>query len=410
MRITPFLFPLLLSSAAIAQPAGDDPWKFGALRFGMSTQEARAATPGVEWKVLAGAPSPGIAYEIKASQLLELGGLRHDVRVGSRYGGTHHWEISTAAVAASVADCKARTAALVTELESRFGMFDLTAALVGAEKAVQVGKASRMKTVAGRGLFFVRSQHARTSADDLDIMVSTDFDENRGRQCNISARLDAQSPPPKHLNVSWDPARVIARPTIAYRNRSLRALGVPPQPLTVLVPCNIQASNGRIGSCLNGPAGQPIDPFRKLASDWALRYQLDIGTTDPQDQTVYPIDLPITISNDDVRDVDLESGTVLDLAQVKVVRNGRRDAADYLPNDPQLRQMSADIAVRCKVLEDGSMICGLKPGTTSPAEGFTLAAIQFCESLEIDPKLRDGSSAVGGFVERRLQFRSQASK
>ena len=42
MRITPFLFPLLLSSAAIAQPAGDDPWKFGALRFGMSTQEARA--------------------------------------------------------------------------------------------------------------------------------------------------------------------------------------------------------------------------------------------------------------------------------------------------------------------------------------------------------------------------------
>ena len=164
------------------------------------------------------------------------------------------------------------------------------------------------------------------------------------------------------------------------------ALGVPPQPLTVLVPCK-HPGNGRIGSCLNGPAGQPIDPYRKLASDWALRYQLDIGATDPQDQTVYPIDLPVTISNDDVRDVDLGNGAVLDLAQAQ----GRQPAtAAGMPptTSPTIRS-----SARCrptspcaaKSLEDGSMICGLKPGTTSPAEGFTLAAIQFCESLRSIP-------------------------
>ena len=172
----------------------------------------------------------------------------------------------------------------------------------------------------------------------------------------------------------------------------------------MLVPCNIQASNGRIGFCPLTARRPAHRPFRKLASDWALRYKLDIGATDPQDQTVYPIDLPVTISNDDVRDVDLESGTVLDLAQVKVTRNGRRDAADHL-HDPQLRQMSADIAVRCKVLEDGSVICG-PPGTTSPAEGFHAAAIQFCESLR-SILLRDGSSAVGGLPSAGCSLRFQ---
>ena len=99
---------------------------------------------------------------------------------------------------------------------------------MGAEKAVQVGKASRMKTVAGRGPFFC-AQHARTSADDLDIMVSTTSTRTVVRQCNISAWPDGQSPPPKHLNKLPDPA-FIARPTIAYRTAACSALGVPPQP------------------------------------------------------------------------------------------------------------------------------------------------------------------------------------
>jgi hypothetical protein len=57
------------------------------------------------------------------------------------------------------------------------------------------------------------------------------------------------------------------------------------------------------------------------------------------------------------------------------------------------------------VQEDGSMICGLKPGTTSPADAFTRGAILLAEHLEIEPTLRDGSSAVGGFIDRRIAFR-----
>jgi len=410
MRAPHVLLLVALSASAVAQPTDDGPWRFGPLSFGMSTAQARAATPGTEWQVLAASTSSGTAYEIKASRLLELGGFRYDVRVGSRYSGSHHWEILSAATANSMTDCQARTASLIAELERRFGAFDLTAPLLGTEKAIPVGKASRMKTDAARGLFFVRAKHSRTSADDVDIMVTTDYDEARGRECAITAQLDGQSPPPQGLNLAWDPQRLIASPSIAYRNRSLRNLGVPAQPLTLLMPCSIHARSGRVGSCVMGPANETIDPYRKLASNWAVRYQLDIGATDPQDLTRYPIEIPVTMSAADVREVDLENGAVLDIAQLRVVRGLAVDPADYFPRGPQFSKMSADITVRCKVQEDGSMICGLKPGTASPAEAITLAAIQFAENLEVDPKLRDGSSAVGGFVERRLQFKDSSSR
>ena len=175
----------------------------------------------------------------------------------------------------------------------------------------------------------------------------------------------------------------------------------------MLIACNIQASSGRIGSCLNGPAGQPIDPYRKLASDWDLCATNSTSARRTPRPDRHPIDLPVTISNDDVRDVDLGNGAVLDLAQVKVVRT----AAGMPPttsHDPQLRQMSADIAA---LQSPGGRLHDLRPQARHhvPAEGFTLAAIQFCESLRSIQAARR-QLGRGRFAERRLQFRSRASK
>jgi hypothetical protein len=237
-----------------------------------------------------------------------------------------------------------------------------------------------------------------------------DFEAARANQCAIEAQLDGSTPPPEGVAETFDPARVIARPSISYRNRSLRDLGVPAQPLEFLVPCNFQASDGDVGSCINGPAGQAIDPYRRLASKWALQYQFAVTGTDPEDQTVFPIEIPITMGAAEVREVDFENGPILDSSQLKVVGGNHADPGEYFPDDPKLRKVSADITVRCKVQEDGSLICGLKPGTSSPAEEFTMGAIRFVELLEIETQLRDGTSAIGGFIERRILFKGQASK
>jgi hypothetical protein len=254
-------------------------------------------------------------------------------------------------------------------------------------------------------LYYARAKHVRTADHDVDVMVLTDYRIKPARECAIRVQIEGITPPPEGVDVSFDPKRVIAGPTISYRNRSLRELGVPATPLEFLVPCNLQGSTGDVGTCINGPSNESVDPYRRLASQWALAYRLDTGATDPEDRTMFGIEIPITMGPADVREVDFETGPVLDPKQLKVVAGDRVSPEGYFPEDPQLRKMSADIAVRCKVQEDGSMICGLKPGTTSPADAFTRGAILLAEHLEIEPTLRDGSSAVGGFIDRRIAFR-----
>jgi hypothetical protein len=56
----------------------------------------------------------------------------------------------------------------------------------------------------------------------------------------------------------------------------------------------------------------------------------------------------------------------------------------------------------------GSRRRSREPGTTSPDDAFTRGAILLAEHLEIEPTLRDGRSAVGGFIDRRIVFRPAA--
>jgi hypothetical protein len=418
----PFLLGLLvLPSIVCAQEVGDERRLFGPLRFGMTTAQAQAATPGIDWVVLEGAQDSNVTYSIKASQLLDLGGFRYDVVVGNRYGGSHHWRILSTAASANAAECESRTAALISELERRFGVFDVTAPPSGTEEVVAVGRQSKMKTDAAdanmrrlsraqalkkdAALYFVRARHDSVTDDDVDIVVLADYRSRGARECDIRVEIDGVTPPPAGMDVGFDPARVLARPSISYRNRSLRELGVPAKPLEFLVPCNMQGSTGDVGSCINGPSNQAVDPYRKLASQWALAYRLDTGATDPEDRTMFGIEIPITMGPADVREVDFDDGPVLDVKKVRIVSGDRVSPEGYFPEDPKLARMSADLTVRCKVQEDGSMICGLKPGTASPADAFTRGAVLLAENLEIETRLSDGTSAVGGFIDRRIVFR-----
>lgn len=414
------LASLLLMALTSTTLAADEGRTFGRLRFGMTPEEARAAYPEAAWTVLVATQKSGRIAEIRGASVLEIGGWRYDLELGSQYGSSHHWKIGSTAAAANAADCESRAAALIADLETRFGAFEAPGKLLGTEEAVSVGRASQMKTDAAgvnrRGisraqalkkdaaLYFVRARHTAARADDLEIMVSADYEAARGRECSIEARLDGQTPPPPALNVSFDAGRVIAGPSISYRNRSLRDIGVPATPIEFVVPCSVRVSDGKIGSCINGAAGENIDPYRRLASNWALRYRLDMGATDPEDRTMYPIDVPVTLSAADVRDVDLTGARILDVAQLKVVRGQHVDASDYFPSDPALRKTAADVTVCCQVQEDGSLICGIKPGGASPASAFTEAAVRFAENLEVEPTLLDGTSAVGGIIERRVRF------
>ena len=62
-----------------------------------------------------------------------------------------------------------------------------------------------------------------------------------------------------------------------------------------------------------------------------------------------------------------------------------------------------EIPVICEVMEDGSLVCSVKPGTTVSA-AIAAAAVDVAEGMEVELTLRDGSSAAGGLIERTLTF------
>ena len=95
---------------------------------------------------------------------------------------------------------------------------------------------------------------------------------------------------------------------------------------------------------------------------------------------------------------------------VIVTRSGDIDLDGPYTDEMRRLKTGADVTLLCKVQEDGSVLCDVKPGTSSPGKDFTDAAIKLGERLEVETKLRDGTSAVGGLIERRISFSPPATE
>jgi hypothetical protein len=184
----------------------------------------------------------------------------------------------------------------------------------------------------------------------------------------------------------------------------LSAIGIPEKPLKFVVPCRIVAGTGRITACFGELSGAQADPYRKLASNWALQYQVQPTNPDPDDRRIFDIDVPVTMGPSDIRTVDVSTGAPLNSKLLRVIRGLKVDPDDFYPQEMRKQQIGGDITILCKVQEDGSVLCDIKPGTSSPAQALTDGAIQLGEQLEVRTTLSDGTSAVGGLIERRVKF------
>jgi hypothetical protein len=345
-----------------------------------------------------------------------IAGVTFDVQTGSRYVGTSVWELESRESTPNATACQERAVQVVTELERSFGTFRPPGKVIAGEAVIRVGTGSEAKisaaeklrmldpTKLGRkdpGSFWFRARHDRGDAPgEVEVQASADYQRDENHSCRITLdmkRIEAARP---DLAIAFDATRLLARPTIAYRKNSLSAIGVPQKPLKFVVPCRINTATGKILACFGGGN----DPHRKLASDWAIRYQLKLDNPDPDDQRVFDIDVPVTMGPDDIRSVDVSTGVTLNTALLRVIRGHQVNPDEFYPDEMRQKKIGGDITILCKVQEDGSVLCDLKPGTTSPAPALTQGAIQLGERLEVQTKLRDGTSAVGGLIERRIVF------
>lgn len=415
------LMSLLLAAASQTLQAADpDRLKFGALRFGMSLDDARAALPDARWTVTDQSSDTHRAYAIKFDHAVTLADVTFDAQIGSRYIGATDWKLEANDATPNAAACQDRVVPVVAELERRFGMFHHLSDVITGEALIRIGTASDGKISAAEKMrpldpakalrkdpqdFWFGARHdGGSEPDDLAVDARAHYERDNQHSCQITIEMKGREPRPAELPIVFDEARLLTRPTIAYRNGTLRALGAPEKPLKFVVPCRISAATGKVGVCVSRPSGANIDPYRKLAADWAIRFQLKLTNPQPDDQRYFDIDVPVTMGPDDMRAVDVSTGRRLEPALLIVTRGSRIDPDDVYTDDMRRLKTAADITVLCKVQEDGSVLCDIKPGTTSPAKDFTDAAIKLGERLEVETKLRDGASAVGGLIERRIKF------
>jgi hypothetical protein len=419
--IRTFALTLLLTAAwPTSSSAAPERLEFGSLRFGMSLDEARAALPDTHWSVIDQNYDTHRVYTIKGDRVVTIADVTFDAQLGSRYLGAALWKLETHDAAPSAATCQGRVVQVTTELERRFGTFRHLGDVIEGEALIRVGAASDAKISAAEHMrpldptkslrrdpqdLWFRARHDRGSEpDDLTVDASAHYVRDTNHSCEIEVEMQGYERPPAELQVAFDKTRLLAGPTIAYRASTLRTLGAPEQPLHFVVPCRISAASGKIASCVKGPTGTHIDPYRKLATDWALEFQLKLSNPQADDLRYFDIDVPVTIGPDDMRTTDVSTGRRLESAMLIVKRGNRIATDDAYTDEMRSLKTGADVTLLCKVQEDGSVLCDIEPGTTVPPKPFAEAAIKLCERLEVDTKLRDGTSAVGGLIERRVVF------
>jgi len=408
-----------LSPCAVYANDQSDRLAFGPLIVGMSLDEAQAAAPDIQWTVLEAHPTTRRAYVVKGRSAVSIADVKFDVEIGSRAIGAKVWDLESTRSVASVAECHRHALAVAIELERRFGSFELRGNVIDGEAVFPFGKASRGKITAAERLrplkpeqalkndpqdFWFQTFHRPVDENDLDARVRAHYQRDKGRSCEIGVELEGYEAPPAGLGVVFDESRAISRPRIGFRTSSLRSIGVPKETLRFVVPCRISAATGKIGACTDGPAGMEIDPHRKLASRWALRYQLRLNNPRLDDERFFDIDVPIAMGPQDIRTIDVTEGTMLDMRLAVVETFPRQEIDESYLQDVRRLKAPAEIEVRCKVQEDGSALCALKPGTASPSKRLTAAAIEMTEWIELNPKLRDGSPAAGKLFDRVINF------
>lgn len=400
----------LIAPASDAQQNESGRLEFGALRFGMSVDEARVASPETQWTVVDRHAETGRAYVIRGVRAVTLAGMPFDLELGSRRRGALTWTLESEATVQDASACEGRALALIAELERHVGEFHPPDRQSDGETRVGVGKSSHAVVSAADGSlrsltreqalrkdpasFWVRSRHVPAGPEDVEVTVGANYERDKRRTCSTEVRILGAAPTLEHKDIAGR-AKLLAQPTISYRNRSLRKVGVPSEPVQFAIPCFVHAGTGTISSCRSD---RDADPHRALAAEWALKFQFSLENAQIDDERLLAVEVPVKMGPADVRTVNIGSQRRLDLTQVKVKKQRGPSSLSKLD-----LAAPVEVSVICEVMEDGSLVCAVKPGTVVPGP-IAAASIEVAEGMEIEITLRDGTSAVGGLIERRLTF------
>jgi hypothetical protein len=438
--------------AQAPEPPKDAP-RFGPFWLGMSPDEAKAAAPGVEWRITSRAPSGAALWaEAKAagtfaSRLIDAKVWRERYQNGVQLSAVieniapqaclEQGNAWISAVAATIGPMAAsaptktieptRTQWATQRIEGALVVMPLTVgggtttfgeplevapgvpALLDARRE---GKPWAQKRWARRPPdHFVLSARAPSSTPEAlprFAVAQAEF-ERRGNLCELKLIAKNQLAIPEPVFLDSGKTAVLRKPTIGERHAAALRLGTsisaaPP----ISFDCKVVRDNGKTFDCTAalhttlGPVGFEY-ALRRLAESIVF----DVSGVDRDDPQPMRTRITMQVTPDDLRPLEFITTPPTDSRQIRRLSgpSSRSLSNEYQPA-ALAKELEGQIKLTCQVQADFSAICANPVGRTPEETAmFGPSALRLMAgSLTVAPLLANGRPSSGVVFEQILMF------
>ncbi len=423
---------MMLAAALAAWPmaaaAGES--LVGPLRVGMPFAEVKAAMPDAGWIETASQYSDK-PIELRAAEAIPLVGRRYDLTITPGAYDAYEVRLVHEAQIAAARDCAPIVKTLAAELEGRFGPFVPPSTLKGptdwaygvpggrlvnaeiSQRGPTVVSLGTAKSDGGSRLDHGRAPETadiqywigrRPPRDDLAVSVGAEIGWRGGVLiCRTGVVFDYRPPRPERDTIAFETLRPVMTPTISARNRAVEPLGdLPQEGMVVRLDCSLARRQGKLEGC--APPPQTPEALGVAARNVARGYRFDIKALDPDSDVPLRIEVPITLSPSDRRDVAPPEGLVpLTAAEAPLSSTG--DMGRHYPSKALARAVEARVLAVCQIQSDQSLICPSETVESSAPELFAGISRRVEELYRARKTLASGEPSAGRWVKIAVSFR-----
>ncbi|ATQ42832.1 hypothetical protein CSW64_10635 [Caulobacter mirabilis] len=412
----------------IAAAAGEP--LVGPLRVGMPFAEVKATAPDAGWVETASQYS-GKPIELRAAEAIPLAGRLYDLTITPGAYDAYEVRLEHEAPIAAARDCAPIVKALAAELEGRFGPFVPASTLkespdwayvVPGGRLVNPEISQRRPTVVSLGPAKTdggsRLDHGRASVsadfrywigrrpprDNLAVSVGAETDWRGGAPiCRTGVVFDYRPPRPERDTIAFETLQPVRRPTISARNRAVEPLGdLPPEGVVIRLDCSLARRQGLLEGC--APPPETPEARGVAARNVARGYRFDVKALDPDNDVPLRIEVPITLSPSDRREVTPPEGLVpLTAAEAPLSSIG--DMGRYYPSKALAQAVEGRVLVVCQIQSDQSLICPSETVESSAPELFAGISRRVEELYRARSTLTSGELSAGRWVKVAVSFR-----
>jgi hypothetical protein len=419
-RLAPVVLAVFGAYTLAATPA--KPLQIGPFKAGMSFEAARAAAPSLAWRDFTVSRYTGKVLSIAAPDAITLGGLPHAVELRPGYYNSYSILVKHVESVADAAACDELGAAVLADLEERFGTFaPPTAKTERPPQIVNVGKHSTMAFLtpeesagqpAAQNATW-RQGNAQHDEGDNSIRFESAYssDEFSSPVCTLITLLDHHPAAPPWETLPFDPSLFVRQPSIAVKHMSLEGVTLPKPTVAVDFACLIDRHSGML-SCSSKADVKGNEGVIAAALRRTLAMQVDATRLDPDDPLPVRMDLTVTLDEKDRRPIDFLNAPRVHLSDLEWAQQPTAEEAQAAyPKSLLERGMGAKVSVTCQVQSDLSVVCAVtdpRPqGDEKAAEDYrklTFASVAVMSLYRAAPNLRSGEASAGAVIDTRVAF------